>query len=270
MSLRTPSARTAIYTATLLALSTATTLAWAEPSPALDRASLSLGAFYAEPRVDFEGDTDYGRIETGTYKADRVTLPRAKAQVLLGDKHGLDFDYYRYDKKYQPSLSGTTNQNGIPLTGNGSLDAKLKLDLANVAYKWWIGEGSDVFGVGLGAAYYRARVDGTASGVLNGVRGNASYSESESAYAPLLELGWRHSFADNLRMYVDANGIKKNGGNLTGHIYGGAVGVEWYVTPAIGIVAEYSATKIKLNRESRDQDLNVRLNGPAAYVKFRF
>ena len=270
MSLRTPSARHAIYTATLLALGTATATAWADPSPALDRASLSVGAFYADPRIDFTGDTDYGRIDTGTYKADRVTLPRAKAQVLLGDKHGIDFDYYRYDKTYNPTLSGTTNQNGIPLTGSGSLNAKLKLDLANLAYKWWMGNGPDVFGVGLGAAYYRARIDGTASGVLNGVSGSGSYSESESAYAPLLELGWRHSFAPNLRMYVDASGIKKNGGSLEGHIYGGAVGVEWYVTPAIGLVAEYSATKIKLTRERDSQDLNVRLNGPAAYVKFRF
>ncbi|MFS2003719.1 hypothetical protein ACEN9F_08840 [Duganella sp. CT11-25] len=270
MSLRTPSAHHAIYTATLLALSTITALAWAEPSPALDRASLSVGAFYADPRINYVADTNYGHIDSGTYKADHVTLPRVKAQVLLGDTQGLDFDYYRYDKTYNPSLSGTTNRDGIPLTGNGKLDANLKLDLANMAYKWWLGSGNDVFGVGVGAAYYRARVDGTASGILNGVSGNAAYSESESAYAPLLELGWRHSFAPNLRMFVDASGIKKNGGNLTGHIYGGAVGVEWYPTPAIGVVAEYSATKISLSRERDAQDLNVRLNGPAAYIKFRF
>jgi hypothetical protein len=270
MSLRTPPARYAIYAATLLSLSTATALAWAEPSPALDRASLSVGAFYADPRINYEGDTNYGHIDSGTYKADHVTLPRVKAQVLLGDTQGLDFDYYRYDKSYNPTLSGTTNRNGIPLTGNGTLNAKLKLDLANLAYKWWLGSGNDVFGVGVGAAYYRARVDGTASGILNGISGNAAYSESESAYAPLLELGWRHSFAPNLRMFVDASGIKKNGGSITGHIYGGAVGVEWYVTPAIGLVAEYSATKISLNRERDAQNLDVRLNGPAAYVKFRF
>lgn len=270
MSLRTPPARHAIYAATLMALSTVTALAWADPSPALDRASVSVGAYYTEPRISYEGDTNYGRIDSGTYKADRVTLPRVKATVLLGDTQGLDFDYYRYDKNYKPSLSGSTNQNGLPLTGNGKLDAKLELDLAKLAYKWWLGSGTDVFGVGVGAAYYRAAVDGTASGVLNGVSGNAAYSESESAYAPLLELGWRHSFAPNVRMFVDASGIKKNGGSITGHIYSGAVGVEWFPTPAIGVVAEYSATKIKLERERDLQTLNVRLNGPAAYVKFRF
>lgn len=270
MSFRTPSARSAIYTATALALSTLSALAWADPSPALDRASLSVGAFYTEPRINYEGDTNYGRIDTGTYKADNVTLPRVKAQMLLGDSQGLDFDYYRYDKNYSPSLSGTTNVNGLPLSGNGRLDAKLKLDLASLAYKWWIGSGNDVFGVGVGASYYRAGLKGTASGVLNGVSGSGNYDESESAWAPLLELGWRHAVSENVRIYADANGIKKNGGSIQGHIYGGAVGVEWYPTKTIGVVAEYTANKISLNRERDGTDLNVRLHGPAAYVKFRF
>lgn len=270
MSLRTPPARHAIYAACLLALSTVTALAWADPSPALDRASVSVGAFYADPRINYEGDTNYGHIDSGSYKPDHATLPRVKAQLLLGDTQGLDFDYYNYSKTYNPTLSGSTNRNGIPLTGNGKLNAKLKLDLANLAYKWWLGSGNDVFGIGVGAAYYRARIDGTASGVLNGVAGNARYSESENAYAPLLELGWRHAFSQNLRMYADASGIKKNGGGIQGHIYGGAIGVEWYPTPAVGLVAEYSASKISLHRERDAMDVNVRLNGPAAYVKFRF
>ncbi|TFW15797.1 hypothetical protein [Duganella callida] len=263
MSVRTK----AIYAASLLALSAT---AWADPAPALDRASVSVGAFYTEPHISYEGDTNYGRIDTGTYKADHVTLPRVKAQLLLGDSQGFDFDYYRYDKNYTPSLSGSTNINGLPLTGNGRLNAKLKLDLANLAYKWWIGSGNDVFGIGVGAAYYKAQVKGTASGVLNGVSGSGAYDESEDAFAPLLELGWRHAVSENVRVYADASGIRKSGGKITGHIYGGAVGVEWYVTPAIGVVAEYTANKIKLNRERDGSDLNVRLNGPAAYVKFRF
>ncbi|MYM66411.1 hypothetical protein GTP45_06115 [Pseudoduganella sp. FT55W] len=262
--------RHALSIATVFALSAASAFAFAEPAAPLDRASISLGAFYTEPRINYNGETNYGRVDTGTYKTDHVTLPRAKAQLLLGDTQGLDFDYYRYDKTYSPSLSGSTNINGQQLTGNGKLDAKLKLDLANLAYKWWIGSGKDVFGVGVGAAYYRARVDGTASGVLNGIAGNAAYSESEHAYAPLVELGWRHAVSDNVRVYADASGIKKNGGKIHGHIYGGALGVEWYPTPMVGVVAEYSTSKISLTRDRDDTDLNVRLSGPAAYVKFRF
>jgi hypothetical protein len=270
MPLCTPPSRHAIYAASLVALSTATAMAWADPSPALDRASVSVGAFYTDPRVNYEGDTNYGHIDSGTYKTDHVTLPRVKAQLLLGDTQGLEFDYYNYDKTYNPSLSGAANRDGIPLVGNGRLNAKLKMDLANLAYKWWLGSGNDVFGIGVGAAYYHARVDGTASGILNGISGNSRYSESESAYAPLLELGWRHAFSPTLRMFADANGIKKNGGSIQGHIYGGAVGLEWYATPNVGVVAEYSSSKISLTRERDATDFNVRLSGPAAYVKFRF
>lgn len=270
MSFRTPSARTAIYAATMLALSTVSALAFADPSPALDRASLSVGAFYTEPRLKVEGDTEYGRIDTGTYEAKHVTLPRVKASVLIGDSHGIDFDYYRYDKDYNPTLTGDTNYNGIPINGRGQLNAKLKLDLAQLAYKWWLGQGSDVFGIGLGGAYYRAELKGTASGSLNNITGNARYDDSESAWAPLLELGWRHQFSPAVRMYADANGIKKNGGNIHGHIYGGAVGLEWYVTPMVGVVAEYTASKISLRRDRDDTAVNVRLNGPAAYLKVRF
>jgi hypothetical protein len=46
--------------------------------------------------------------------------------------------------------------------------------------------------------------------------------------------------------------------------------VEWAATPAVAVVAEYTASKISLNRNRDNTDLNVRLNGPAAYVKFRF
>jgi hypothetical protein len=104
-----------------LALSATGALAHAAPAEPLDRASVSLGAFYTEPRINYQGDTNYGRIDTGSYKADHVTLPRIKADLLLGDTQGLAFDYYRYDKTYSPALSGSTNMNGMPLTGNGKL-----------------------------------------------------------------------------------------------------------------------------------------------------
>jgi hypothetical protein len=242
----------------------------AEPAAPLDRASFSIGAFYTDPRLDFSGDTNYGRIDSSTFHPSHVTLPRVKASLLLGDHQGLDFDYYRYNKDYHPQLSGSTNFNGLPLTGSGALDARLKLDLAQLAYKWWIGDGNDVLGLGAGAAYYHASLDGTASGVLNGVAGSAAYEESRSAFAPLLELGWRHAFSPQLRMYADASGIRKSGGNVTGHIYGGALGMEWLFTPSLGLSAEYAASKIKLDRNSNNSDLNYRLQGPAVFLKLRW
>ncbi len=255
----------------VLGMATAGATARAEPSPTLDRVSISVGAFSADPRINIGADTQFGRIDAPASNPKHTTIPRIKADLLIGDRHGLAFDYYRYDKSYAPSLTGETIINGQPVTGTATANADLKLDLAKLAYKWWLGSGNDTFGIGLGAAYYHANLNGTATGVVNGETATARDSISEHAFAPLLEVGWRHAFTPDLRMYVEASGIKKNGGRINGHIYGGNVGVEWFPFKNIGFVADYGISKIKLHRDSeRDANLNIRLTGPSAYVKVRF
>ena len=41
--------------------------------------------------------------------------------------------------------------------------------------------------------------------------------------APLLTLGWRHAFSDDLRCYADFSGVKKPSGTLTGHLLAGVI-----------------------------------------------
>lgn len=275
---RSPRSRTAgskpamaLRLAMLCVLGTTAGAALADPSPALDRFSVSAGAFYADPRIGLNANTNYGRINSPDEEPGHATVPRVKAELLLGDSQGLSFDYYRYDKSYDPSLSGSSVINGIPVSGNASLDGKLRLDLAQLAYKWWIGSGNDVFGIGAGAAYYHARLSGTATATALGVTTSGTDSVSESAYAPLIELGYRHAFTPNLRLVADASGVKKNGGRINGHIYSGTVGVEWFVAKNVGLVADYGISKISLNRDSDNSaQFDVRLKGPSAYLKVRF
>jgi hypothetical protein len=275
------SAPSAVVVAALVltGLSAASGSAHAAPATPLDRVSISAGAFYAEPEIQLGANTDYGRIDTGVEKGSSVTLPRARIDMLIGDKHGVSADYFRYNKSYRAALQGDSVIDGQPVSGSASFDGKLQLDLAKVAYKWWLGEGNDVFGIGIGAGYYRAKVGGTATAdVVGKVSGvdvtrtvTGSDSTSESAYAPLLELGWRHAFSPDLRMFVDASGVKRNGGTINGKIYSGAVGVEWFATPNVALVLDYGIQKIKLNRDSdRDANLNIKLSGPSAFVKVRF
>lgn len=245
-------------------------------SPALDRVSIAAGGFYVEPKVSAEGDTRYGHVSTPEAETDRTTLPRVKTEVLIGDSHGLSFDYFRYHKSYSPEFSGSTVVNGQNVTGVANADARLELDLAKLAYKFWMGRGNDVFGVGVGAAYYRAAIDGrgTATASATGLPAQSvefSAHDSESAFAPLLEFGWRHAFSPELRLVAEASGIKKNGGRINGHIYGGSVGLEWFPWQNIGLMVDYGTQKISLNRDAeRDASLDVRLTGPSAYLKVRF
>lgn len=274
-----PTACASVIAVLFSGLTLATGAAHAAPPAPLDRVSISAGAFYAEPELQVGANTEYGRIDTGTEKGGKVTMPRAKIDVLLGDKHGVSLDYFHYSKAYRPTLQGGTVINGEPISGTASFDGKLELDFAKLAYKWWLGQGNDVFGIGLGAGYYRAKVGGTATADIIGNVGGVNLtrtvtgtdSTSESAYAPLLELGWRHAFSPDLRVYVDASGVKRNGGKINGKIYNGTVGAEWFAMPNVALVVDYGVQKIKLDRDSdRDANLNLKFSGPSAYVKVRF
>jgi hypothetical protein len=262
---------------TFLLSTLAAACAHAEPAAPLDRFSIAAGAFYTEPKISAEGDSRYGHLATPEGNLGHATLPRVKAELLLGDSHGLSFDYFRYDKSYNPTFSGQTSYEGRAISGTGTVNGKLKIELAQLAYRWWLGHGQDVFGIGVGAAYLHARVSGT--GTATAVRVDdqsfpvsvsGTGSAGESVVAPLLELGWRHAFSPEVRMFAEASGIKKNGGRVDGHIYGATAGVEWFPVKQVGLVFDYGIQKIKLNRDQGNDRLNVRLTGPSVFVKVRF
>ena len=251
----------------------------AAPAAPLDRFSIAAGAFSTKADIMVDADTSFGRIESGRQKSDRATVPHVKAELLLGDRQSIAVDYLRYDKPYHPTLSGNTVIDGETVSGTANFNGDLRLDVSKAAYKWWFGQQNDVFGIGVGAAYYRAEVAGTASaqvqGTVNGVPVTRNLSGTDasrdSAYAPVLDLGWRHAFSPEVRMFVEASGIKKNGGKINGHIYSGAVGVEWFMTKNVGLALDYGIQKIDLHRDSdRDSELRIKLAGPSAYLKARF
>jgi len=274
---RRTSRTTRMLQGTILLSALAASIAHAEPAAPLDRFSIAAGGFYTEPKISAEGDSRYGHLATPEGELGHATLPRVKAELLLGDSQGLSFDYFRYDKSYNPTFSGRTTYEGRSISGNGSVDGKLQIDLAQLAYRWWLGHDQDVFGIGVGAAYLHARISGTGTASALGVDGatipvtvSGSGAASESAFAPLIELGWKHSFSDQVRMFAEASGIRKNGGRVDGHIYGGTVGLEWFPAKQVGFVVDYGIQKIKLNRDIGNDKLNVRLTGPSAFVKMRF
>lgn len=252
-------------------------MAQAQQSPALDRMSISVGAFHAEPKIHLGGDTDYGRIDTPDEKLDDVTLPRVKAELLIGDSHGLSFDYFRFDEDWAGTASGDTVYEGRPVSGTISADADLRLEMARFSYKWWLGQEKNAFGIGLGAAYLRAKISGSvdanlsASNPVENYAWSGSASGSDSVWAPTVELAWRHALNEQWRLYAEASGIKKNGGTVEGHVWNGSVGVEWFPHKNVGLVLDYNVQKIDLHRNGgSNADLDLKLKGPSAFVKVRF
>lgn len=263
--------------AAILLGAAATGMAQAQQSPALDRMSLSVGGFYAEPKIHLGGDTRYGRVDTPDEKIDDVTLPRVKAELLFGDSHGLSFDYFRFDEDYGAALNGDTVYEGRPVSGSIVADANLRLEMARLSYKYWMGKEKSAFGIGLGAAYLRAKISGSADANVSAAAPVENYSwsgygsASDGVWAPTVELAWRYALNDKVRLYAEAGGVKRNGGTVEGHVYNGAAGVEWLAARNVSLVVDYGIQKIDLHRNGeRTADLDLKLTGPSAFVKVRF
>jgi hypothetical protein len=264
--------------ASALILGSASFSARSQQSPALDRVSLWVGGYYsnndttlsARGRQEFSGLNGSANFERDLGLDKHSTNPRVRADFLLGDSQGFSFDYYQLHRSNSESYSGNIPGLNTPIGGN--IKGIVNYDFGSASYKWWFGHANDVFGFGLGAAYYKVdfRLRANAYGVGEAVSYSDGYSDSE--WAPMLSLGWRHAFNDQWRMYVDASGVKKNGGNLSGHIWNGAVGVEWFPWQNFGFALEYAASRLHLNKEYSDARLRLDLDsdGPAFYLRARF
>jgi hypothetical protein len=260
----------ALFVVSMSAMATA----HADPSPALDRVGIWLGGYYPDTRATLSASSD--RYDIGENKL-RIgdghdTVPRVRLDFLIGDSQGLAFDYFSFNRDRRESLDRAFDFGGNQFDLGADVKGRFELDFGSAAYRWWLGSGNSVFGVGLGAAYYRLKVAVSGNVIANGESASASARYDEDAVAPLLTLGWRYAISDTFRIYADASGIKKNGGNLEGHAYNGAVGLEWFPIENIGIAAEYAATRIKLDHSGDiyDANLDVKLDGPAAYLRMRF
>lgn len=269
-----------IAAATALAFAAvSSSTALAQQAPALDRVSLWVGGYYANADTTI-GASDRNGLLKGDVNLehdlgfkDHATVPRARLDFLIGDSQGFSFDYYNINRSRSKALSGDISYGGNDYSASANVRGKLDFDFGSAAYRWWFGHGNDVFGLGLGGAYYRVKAGISGQASYNGASvGEASSSSNDSAWAPMLQLGWRHAFNDQWRMYVDASGIKKNGGRLSGNIYNAALGLEWFPWKNVGVGAEYGYTRIKLDqrKQTYNANLDMKLDGPSLFLRFRF
>lgn len=257
-----------------MAFALCSSIASADPSPALDRVSLWLGGNYVDTQVSLNAATRDATVSTGNVDlADgHETIGRARADLLFFDTQGLTLDYYKVDRSTTQSLDADFNYDGVDYPLHSTLAAKFDFSAASASYHWWVGSGPDVFGLGLGATWYKAQLglSATLDGVGQSESGAASWNAS--AVAPTLTLAYKHAFSDQFRLYLDASGVKKNGGKLAGHIYDARLGLEWFPWTNVGVGAEYGITRVHLARERGvyDANLDIDLAGPALYARFRF
>lgn len=261
-----------------VALGAASAAASAQHSPALDRASIWVGGYYSNNETILtaqgegvaEGISGQLNFEDDLGFRERTTDPRVRLDFLIGDSQGFSFDYFQIHRNREASYSQP-----IPALGtdvDARIRSKLDYDFGSASYKWWFGEGNDVFGVGLGAAYYKVNMTARGSASAGDEAASVEGGYEGSAWAPMLTLGWRHAFNDQWRMYANVAGVKKNGGELNGHIWNAAVGVEWFPWQNAGFGLEYSASRLHVNKEYDDATakLDLKSDGPTLYLRLRF
>src|SRR5574337_1770100 len=241
----------------------ASNIASAQQSPALNRLDLSLGGHYASidttigARTNGDEFHDHSNLEDDLGFRKHKIVPRVRMNFLIGDSQGFSFDYFSVNRAHSDVLDESFSYSGSHYDANALVHGKLDFDFGSAAYRWWFGQGNDAFGLGLGGAWYRARARISGSASVNGVPvGDASAGSNAHAWAPALQLGWRHAFNDQWRMYADAAGVKKNGGRLSGHIVNAALGVEWLPWPHLGFGAEYGYSRVVLHQRKQAYHAN--------------
>ena len=250
------------------------------PDP-LDRWSLAVGGFRAvsdttvtvragidpytaEGSFNFEDDLGLdSRQPVAHLRLDVLTTP--------GRKQALSLDYFGFDRENEVRIDRSIVYDGTTYEAFARVRGRLDYDFASAAYRWWMGEGATVWGVGAGLAYYRVDtlLEGEAS--FDGDPVHTATRSSDAAVAPLLVLGWRHALDDRWRLYADLSGVAKEGGALTGHIIDAGVGVEWFPWRRLGVAFEYGYTRIRLAREREywDARLDLALQGPSVFLRVR-
>ena len=253
--------------------------ATADTPMALDRVDLSLGGYLTHSSADARVDGADGTIgsdvnfEDDFGLSDNRMVGRARFGFLLGDSQGIEIDAYRFHRNASQRLDRSITYDGTTYDVDAQVSGRLNLDLGSVAYRWWIPAGDrDVWGIGVGGGYYRLQgvIDGQAT--VDGEFRDARVEHSIDAWAPMVDLGWRHAWSRDLRSYIDISGVAKHNGNTTGHIVNAAVGVEYFPWEHLGFGVEYGAQRVHIEASKRNFDgvLTLRLAGPSAFVRMRF
>jgi hypothetical protein len=247
------------------------------PEP-LDRINLALGVFHptVDTRLSANGsdlagsDVDF-QSDLGLDK--HRTLPNIRLEFLAFDSQGFSIGGYEYSRHSSTTLARDIRFGGIDYSVDAAVQGELRLRVVHAAWHWWFApDPQDAVGVGIGGAWYDlvGSIDGSVS--VNGGSAASRASAEGSAVAPMLTLGWRHSFSSQLRCYADVSGVRKPSGSLTGTLLNGTVGLEYYPWDNLGVALEYSANNLdlKADKESWEGRARIHFYGPAAFLRLRF
>lgn len=255
-------------------------VAAAQATPLVDHFTVGVGSYHAVSSTTIGAKLPHGffsgsvNLEHDLGFDSNGTVPRIRGSMLVGTHQGLSLDYYRYSRASTRTWDRSLDWDGTPYHAHARLHGRVSFAFGSLAWRWWFGNGDDdAVALGAGASHYRA------SGMLTGKltvnaenRRDVDEDTGASAWAPLVQFGWRHAFGAHWRAYLDAAGVFKGGGYLSGHIYNASLGLEWMPGERLGFALEYGINSIHIKQSRRyyTDSLDLDLHGPSAFVYLRF
>lgn len=264
-------------------------LALAAPAPAgaaprpLDPVSVWIGGF--QPRsdttvtagarngeFDLRGELNFER-DLGLDR--RQPVSHFRLDFLAGGRQGISLEYFGFSRDNDVRLAREIEYDGRLYAAQAEVRGELDYAFSSAAWRWWFGEESTVWGLGLGVAHYRVSTAFEGRATVEGIEVDGRSESRDAAFAPLLALGWRHAASEKLRVYAEVSGVAKKGGPLQGHIVDTALGLEWFPFQRLGLALEYGGTHIRLDRERAGSDgagdarLDLELRGPSLFLRLR-
>lgn len=241
-----------------------------------DRFVLRAGAFNGDGRIDVEGRTTYfGAPETYAERFDTgsTTVPAIDAQLRLGERHRLVFNYVSFDEDQDATLDEPISYGTVTIPAGSTARGEAELRLAGLAYDFAVVE-TPTFSAGLQLGVQNAPV----SGRLRAQSGADTYDEGDSEDGTLPVAGARLTFAPNeawrleaQAQHVDASWFDEE--DFEGTFTMAHALAEYRFGGRFGVHAGYKWMRIDLRDPEQDEGItgvDLRFDGPVAGLTIAF
>lgn len=258
----------------------ASTCSAAGPLTALDAGSVSAGVYFSDVgltgAVSAEDEFDG---EVHSFADDFDLGHRRRVEMLEVSwapwrRHEFRVGYHRDVRRRTLQLSEEFEFEGETFPVDVDLRSELRFSALSVDYTyWWYAEERTAFGLQVGAERLsaglalRGRVASEGNGEVT-----IDAAVSDHLYAPTFGVAARQVFGDRWRGSIELRAMELSHRSYDGRALAGTIGLEYFATERLGLVLQYSDSRVRVSRSAGifDGEVELRLSGPQAMLRYRF
>jgi hypothetical protein len=248
----------------------------------LDVFSARLGGYITQFNTEVRADGQTQRGNTVDLDKD-LGVGGGNAIAYVGatwrpwDNHEFGLGYYQDDASADRQIRRDFEFNGDLYQSNTTVHTERALDTYEAYYVWWAANNPTwTLGPRVGLVWYRfdLTLERTRDALGNPV--TTTLRDEISADLPVPTLGGSWRFVPggdtNWRFGADAGWFSLNSSGLSGDVYFGRVGAEWFPWEGWGFSLDYTSRRVKVDadKSSFTGNFNFRDSGIRLGVVYRF